>query len=245
MGADNISFLILIFMVGLCVGSFLNVIICRLPENKSIVAPPSHCPRCGHRLTPIELIPVISFIIQQGRCRSCGEKISLQYPLVELLTGILFLMAYLRTGFTLTLIKELILMPVLIAVTFIDLKHLIIPDKIVIFTAATGIFFALISRSNVESIVCGALIPAGILLLLGIISRGGIGGGDIKFMFAMGFFLGWLNLLALVIGWLLGGIAVLAMWLSGKKGRKDMIAFGPYLAAGCLVIDITAKAGSL
>jgi leader peptidase (prepilin peptidase)/N-methyltransferase len=151
-----------------------------------------------------------------------------------LLTGALFLTAYLRTGFNLSLARELILIPVLVAVTVIDVKHLIIPDRIVIFTAAIGVIFAIVFRSNITELAGGIFIPAGILFLLSIISRGGVGGGDIKFMFALGFFLGWLNLLALMIGWILGGIAGMLMLLSGKKGRKDTIAFGPYLAAGVL-----------
>src|SRR5690554_6056807 len=138
--------LIYIFIIGLIIGSFLNVIIYRLPKNESIVSPPSHCPNCDKNLRVIDLIPVISFIINRGKCRYCGDKISWQYPLVELLTVFLFLSLFLKFGFNSIFIIYIILVSLLIVLSFIDIKYMIIPNKItypgIIIAFILSFFFA-------------------------------------------------------------------------------------------------------
>src|SRR6056297_489042 len=122
--------MILIFTIGLMVGSFLNVVIYRLPEGESIVFPPSHCPDCNHKLKFYDLIPVISFLSLSGKCRYCGRKISWQYPLVELITGILYLLLYLQYGYSIKFVILMLLISALIVISLIDLKYKIIPNVI-------------------------------------------------------------------------------------------------------------------
>ncbi|NTW72382.1 MAG: prepilin peptidase, partial [Eubacteriaceae bacterium] len=129
----DITIAIIILIYGLVIGSFLNVVIYRLPNEQSIISPPSHCGSCNTRLRPIDLIPVFSWIFLKGQCRYCGEKISARYALVELLTGTLFLLTYIYTGLSWVLLVNLILVSVLVAMTFIDYDHQIIPDEFHIF----------------------------------------------------------------------------------------------------------------
>jgi len=224
------------FFLGLVIGSFLNVCIYRLPRNESVVITPSHCPACGSRIGARDLFPLLSYIRLKGRCRACGKAISPQYPLIELLTGLLFAAAYAHTGLTALLLKQLFLIAVLIVVSLIDLKYLIIPDRVIVFSLVMGILLNLIARDlSLLSAILGFSATAAFLLVPALIYRGGMGGGDIKLAALIGFFLGWPNgLLAVFLGCLLGAVTGLTLVLTGLKGRKDAIPFGPYLALGTL-----------
>ncbi|MGE5423451.1 MAG: prepilin peptidase, partial [Ignavibacteriales bacterium] len=206
---------ILVTIIGLVIGSFLNVCIYRIPRNESIVFPSSHCPACGHDLTFRDLIPIMSYIFLHGRCRSCRCRISARYPLVELLTGIIFLILYLRYGYSLTFIFSAIMMAAMIVVFFIDYDHLIIPNKVVIFAsiiAGLMVFYnfftplAVYGDSRWWNPLLGALIGSGSLLLVALLGSlifktdEAMGGGDIKLMIPIGLFLGWrLTLLTLFL----------------------------------------------
>ncbi|MQL53967.1 prepilin peptidase [Desulfofundulus thermobenzoicus] len=231
-----------IFLFGLFIGSFLNVVIHRVPRGESVVFPGSHCPACGHKLAPVELVPVFSYIWLKGRCQQCGAKISLRYPLVELLTGLLFVSLFLRFGISLTLLKYMVLACILVVVTFTDLEHMLIPDRIVVFAIVAGVVLDLILKANPVPVLLGAIIPAAFLYFLAVITKGGVGGGDIKLAFAAGLFLGWSNVLALMTAFFLGGLAGIALLISGKKGRKDAMVFGPFLATGMLAAAVWGQA---
>ena len=223
--------------MGLLIGSFLNVCIWRLPREESIIWPASHCPACSTVLGVRDLVPVLSWIFLRGKCRYCGERISPRYPAVELLTGALFLICFQHYGPTLELAAALLLSALLVAITFIDIDHQIILDGMLIVLGAGGLVLQLWTGAvGFFSMLAGALAGGGLLLLLAIVSRGGMGGGDVKLAFALGFWLGWQGvLLGLFIGFVLGGAGSVLLILLRLRGRKDYIPFGPFIAAGAWI----------
>lgn len=227
----------LFFLTGLIIGSFLNVCIYRVPRGESIVFPPSRCPKCGQRLKPKHLIPVVSFIMLSGKCSYCRGKISPVYPAVEITAAVLFTVLFSRFGMGLLFLKYSLFASLLIVISFIDLKTQIIPDSLIVTGLVSGLAFTLIDKnSSFLASLVGALLGSGILLLIAILSRGGMGGGDVKLMAVIGLFLGWRRVLVtLFIGFLSGGIISLFLLLTRKKGRKDAIPFGPFLSTAALV----------
>lgn len=222
----------LIIILGLIIGSFLNVVIYRLPRRESVVWPGSCCTVCGQRIKAWDLIPLVSFICLRGRCRYCQEKISWRYPLIESLTAVAFLLLYQQYGLSLKSLAGFILSFVLIAAAFIDLDHGIIPDHITYPGIILGLFFSYFTSELTASFL-GALLFGGILFIAALISRGGMGGGDIKLAAAIGTFTGWQGaLLAFFLSSLIGGLWGLKLLLTGKANRKTMIRFGPFLALG-------------
>lgn len=226
-----------ILILGLVIGSFLNVCIYRIPRDESIVFPPSRCPKCGRRLSALENMPLFSYMLQRGKCKGCQESISVRYPIVELLTGVSFVWLFSMLGPSALFTKYAVMMCILLAVSFIDLEHKIIPDEIVIFSIGAGILLNLIARDvTFLSALTGFFSASGILLLMAVITKGAMGGGDIKLMAAMGVFIGnWPILLALFIGFMIGGFVSMILLIFKIKGRKDYIPFGPFLAAGVLI----------
>ncbi|MTI81178.1 MAG: prepilin peptidase [Firmicutes bacterium] len=228
---------IIVTLLGACMGSFLNVCICRIPYQESVVYKPSHCPQCEKKLGAMDLIPIFSYIFLKGRCRSCDEKISIQYPLVELLTAVLFLATYLHWGWQWQTVSMWSFVSILIAVTVIDIYHQIIPDKILLVGSLIGLPFIILSSFNqFISGIIGFFVAGLILLVIAVVSKGGMGGGDIKLAAVIGLFLGWQNaLLALFISFLAGGLIGIFLLVTKLKGRKDAVPFGPYLALGGLI----------
>lgn len=236
------AFLTLWGFLGLAAGSFLNVCIYRIPRGESISFPPSHCPGCKKNIKPYDLIPVISYLILKGKCRHCGEKISNRYPVVELLTGVCFLVLFIKFGLSFTLAKYLFLSLILIAVTFIDLEHYIIPNELVIAGLIGGtVLHPLAGDLTLLSSLYGILSTTGFLLFIYIISpvifkQEGLGGGDIKLSLVMGLFLGWpLSLLAVFLACCLAGTVGIGLVAFKKKSGKDPIPFGPFLAMGTFI----------
>jgi len=225
------------FIFGLIIGSFLNVCIWRLPREESIIRPGSHCPACSTALGIRDLVPVLSWLFLRGKCRACGEKISPRYPVVELLSGGLFLVTYLHYGVTPGLLAGLVFSGFMVAITFIDLDHQIILDGMLALLAVCGLGLQLWTGAvGIVNMLIGAGAGGGLLLLLAILSRGGMGGGDVKFAAALGFWLGWPGtLLGLFIGFVLGGVISLLLLASGLRGRKDFIPFGPFIAIGAWI----------
>src|SRR5690554_6266354 len=165
--------LFLFFIFGLVIGSFLNVCIYRIPKGRSIVSPPSSCGSCGTRLQPMDLFPVISWAVLGGKCRYCGESIALRYPLVELLTGLLYAVTYWRIGLVWALIPNIILITILITITFIDLDHQMIPNTINLFALVVFLGSNLIlGYINWIDAIIGGLVGGGFLFLLVLLSRG-------------------------------------------------------------------------
>lgn len=227
------------FIFGLIVGSFLNVCIYRIPRKISIIKPSSFCPACGNTIKLWHNIPILSFILLKGKCAYCGSKISFRYPLVEILNGILYVLSYLSFGLTAYLIFILIFISSMIVVSFIDLDFQIIPDQISIPLIFIGFIFSLLSHhytgfvSDFKESLIGIVVGGGSLLIVSIVSKGGMGGGDIKLNAAVGAFLGWKSaLLTIFIGSLIGSIV--GMIILKKTGNRK-IPFGPFLSIGALI----------
>jgi len=239
-----------IFALGAVVGSFLNVCVARLPERKSLVRPGSHCPSCGSPIRWFDNVPMISFAVLGGKCRNCGVSISWQYPAVELLTAVLFVLVMQRFTNVVALIIYLVFTCSLIVVSFIDLKHYIIPDEISIPGVFIGLGLSLlpahwvdgqfVSGSFLNSLI-GCIVGGGLLYLtalfsLAVFKKEGMGGGDIKLMAMAGAFLGWkLVIMTIVIGSILGAVVGVTLILLRLKKRGDYIPFGPYLALGAIL----------
>ena len=230
-------FLVVIF--GLVIGSFLNVCICRIANEESIAFPPSHCTNCGYELKAKDLIPVLSYIFLGGKCRSCKEKISIQYPIVEILNAILYIAIYLKFGFTLNLFKFCLFASLLIVIGFIDFKTKYVYNSTVVFGVVSGIIFAVLEWMETKSIpwnyIAGAFIGFGIIYLIVILTRG-MGEGDIDIALICGLFLGIKGILVtLFLAIILGGIVATIILIFKLKERKAEIAFGPSLAIGGII----------
>lgn len=220
--------------LGLIVGSFLNVVIARLPERRSLWTPRSACPTCGAALAWHDNIPVLSFVLLRGRCRACAGRISARYPVVEAVTAALFLGAAARFGVGLEFAIAATLLAALVAVTVIDLDHQIIPDVITLPGIVAG-FLANVATGRLSwaDSLLGIAVGGGVFFAIILASGGGMGGGDMKLGAMLGAFLGWkLTAVALFVAVLAGGLVAVGVLLSGRKGRKDPIPFGPFLAAG-------------
>ena len=221
---------------GLAVGSFLNVCIARLPEGKSLWWPGSACPHCGAAIGWRDNVPVLSYVALRGRCRACGGPIAWRYPLVEVVTAGLFVLTFLRLGWTPDLPIGLALVAALIAITGIDLLHQIIPDVITV----PGILLGFLANSLAGRVswldsVLGILAGGGIFFVIIFVSKGGMGGGDMKLGAMLGAFLGWkVALISLLIAVLSGGGVAAVLLLTRARGRKDPVPFGPFLALGGL-----------
>jgi len=232
-------------LLGLAVGSFLNVVIYRVPRKESVVRPRSRCPGCGTQLAERDNIPVVSWVLLRGHCRTCGEPISARYPLVELTTAALFVAAALRFGLDWVLPAYLVFFAALVAITFIDLELYIIPNRVLypaVFISIPLLVLAAAAQSewgNLERAVIGAVVAWVFFLVLHLVSPRGMGFGDVRLSFLLGLFLGWLDLrhvfLGVFFGFLLGSIVGVALMILRRRGRKDHIPFGPFLAVGAVV----------
>lgn len=229
---------LLLFVLGTVIGSFLNVVIYRVPLGESIVAPPSHCPKCNTRLKPWDLIPLLSWLSLKGKCRYCAAAVSYRYAFVELLTGLFFVFTYIQVGIDNILIVYLLLTSILIADTFIDFDHFILPDGLHAFGAVGFILLNLVfSFIPWQDAGLGIIVGMTPLLLLVLLTRGnGMGLGDVKLMAMLGLFLGWkLTLLTLLLSFILGGIFGVLLLVTKVKTRKDPIPFGPWIAMAAFI----------
>jgi leader peptidase (prepilin peptidase)/N-methyltransferase len=238
--------LVVLFVLGLCVGSFLNVAIWRLPLGGSVVRPPSHCPACGALLRRRDLIPVASWILLGRRCRTCGVSISARYPVVELTTAVLFVAMGLRFGPSWALPAYLTFGAVAVVLAGIDLDTMTLPRRIVYGGGIAGaalLALAAVASGQPSRLVDAAIGAAGavaFLLALHLVSPRGMGFGDVRFAGLVGLHLGWLGLTEVPTGLFLGfalGAIVGVGWLAlgGAAWRRTRIPFGPFLAAGALV----------
>ncbi|WP_110111497.1 A24 family peptidase [Bacillus sp. CGMCC 1.16541] len=226
-----------LFILGLTLGSFYNVVGLRVAAGESIVRPRSSCPGCGHVLGARELIPVLSYMIQKGKCRSCQARISPLYPMMELLTGLLFVLSFHLIGFQLELFVALTLVSLLIIITVSDLRYMIISDKVLLFFLPLFIVERVfIPLTPWWDMLIGAVVGFGLLLLIAIVSKGGMGGGDIKLYGVIGLVLGWkLVLVSFFLATLLGAIFGLFGMMIGKVQRGKPMPFGPFIALGVLI----------
>ncbi|WP_198543744.1 prepilin peptidase [Petroclostridium xylanilyticum] len=228
---------LLIFILGFLIGSFLNVCIHRIPLGQTVVTTPSHCPECNKRIRWYDLIPVISYILLRGKCRFCKQKISIRYPLVELLNGAVCLWIYSIYGMSVQFAGLAFLASALIVIAFIDYAHRIIPNRIVIVMLAAGIVYVYFNPYiTYGDAILGFFAASLPLLILAVLSNGGMGGGDIKLMAAAGVFLGWkLILLSLVFASIIGSFIGIILILLKIIKREDPIPFGPFLSAGIFI----------
>lgn len=226
---------IIFFIYGIFIGSFLNVCIFRIPAGISLVKPPSSCGSCGHRLNYIDMLPVINYIINRGECRYCKSPYSMQYPLIELLNGILYLLIALKYGFNLNSILYCIIVSLLIVVSMIDLKHKIIPDGLIITGAIIGIIFILLDRTIIFDRLIGLGIGLGLFLAIAVLTNA-MGGGDIKLMSVLGLIFGIKGMLFIILfSFVIGALISVALLTLKIKSRKDEIPFGPFISLSALI----------
>ena len=231
----NILTLIVIFLFGIVIGSFLNVVIYRVPKHEDIVVTGSHCMECGYRLAWYDLIPIVSYLVLRGRCRNCGCKLSVQYPLIEGLNGVLYVLIVVINVFNVDSLLYCLLISALIALSVIDWRTYEIPIGINIFILALGLIATAIHYQDWLNHVIGFLAVSVFIYIIILATKGrGMGGGDMKLMAAAGLLLGWKEIiLAFILGCILGSIIhVIRMKVSKAE---HVLAFGPYLALGILI----------
>ena len=234
-------------VLGLCIGSFVNVVVHRVPRKESIVRPRSHCPKCGVELANRDNVPVVSWLVLGGRCRACHAPISVRYPLVELGTAALFVAGAIRFDADWALPAYLVFFGSLVAISAVDLEHYIIPNRIVyptIFIAVPLLALAAAAQhdwTSFEHALAGAVCAFALLLVVHLVSPRGMGFGDVRLSFLLGLFLGWLDpatghvFLGLFLGFLLGSLIGLVLIALRRRRRRDHIPFGPFLAAGAVL----------
>ena len=226
---------IAIFIFGLVVGSFANVCIHRLPKKESIVFPVSHCISCSAPVRPFDNIPVISYLILGGKCRNCKENISAMYPIIEVITGLLLLAGLFKFGLTFDFLIYTIVAPTLVIISTIDIEHQIIPDVIILPGIVLGLAAGSYSIGYVDSIL-GFFLGGGLFYFLAALSKGGMGGGDIKYIAAAGALVGWEKVLLIIfIAAFLGSIVSIFQIALRKKSRKSLIPFAPFLSVATLI----------
>jgi len=233
---------VLIFILGLIVGSFSNVCIYRIPRNESIIYPASHCPKCRSKIKPVDNIPLLSYILLKGRCRNCKSKISIQYPVVEFLSGLIYLIIYLVYGLSVQTLIYIILSSALIIVAFIDLNEQIVPDVMslpgIVIGFILSFFVPYISFINSA---LGVVVGGGIILVIGltgsvIFKKEAMGGGDVKLAAMIGAFLGWRYIIiSLFLGFFLGALAGIFLIMTKIKSREDVVPFGPFIVLGSFI----------
>ena len=242
---ESVMLYVFVFLVGLIVGSFLNVCIYRLPRNISIILPSSRCPSCNTLIKPWDNVPLLSYLFLGGKCRVCKSKISLRYPFVEFLNGALYVSIVWRFGLEWHTPVLFVFCSALVVISFIDLDFQIIPDKITL----PGIPLGLIAGSfllpdpfmtytvlGYKASLIGFIVGGGLFYAIALISRGGMGGGDIKMMAMVGAVMGWKAvLLVTFLGSLIGSVVGVFLMIAKGKGRKTKIPFGPFLALGALI----------
>ena len=240
----------IIFIFGLVFGSFYNVVGYRLPNGMSLIYPQSHCPKCNHKLKFYDLVPVLSYVFQLGRCRKCKENISIKYPIFELLTGILFLLSYMIFGFNIKFFISITFISILIIITISDINSYIIPDEVLI-VGIILIVIELIINMRIEnlSVLKGLIYPVlnavgsftalYLFKLLGdkVFKKESLGGGDIKLLFVIGLVLGFD--MSIVTVFLASFIALPISILSLIKNDNNIIPFGPYLSSAAIIILLT------
>ena len=233
-----LTYTIFFFIFGLVFGSFFNVVGLRVPKKLSIAYPPSHCTSCGRQLTALDLVPVLSFLFLKGKCRGCGERIHWVYPMMEFITGALFALSFWMLGFTPELLIALLFVSMLVIITVSDIAYMLIPDKVLLPFGAVllGLRFFIPLDPWWDSLLA-AIIGFSLLLLIAIVSKGGMGGGDIKLFFVIGLVLGTSGVfMTLFFASFIGAIAGIIQLRITGKGRKTPVPFGPSIAAASVIV---------
>ena len=223
---------VFIFILGLITGSFFNVVIYRYPRKKSLLTPRSFCIHCKTTLSLTDIIPLLSFFLLKGRCRHCGGKISWSYPVVELLTAVLFLFCYSSLQFSTFFYKYVVFFSILLVISFIDIEKGIIPDRLVLLLFLWSIAWQFFyPEVPLASAAMGMLAGGGMFYIISVLSKGGMGGGDIKLMTVLGFAIAWpLVFVVFMLAFFLGAVVGVILLVMGKKMRRDPLPFGPFLS---------------
>jgi leader peptidase (prepilin peptidase)/N-methyltransferase len=228
--------LAIVAFLGLAIGSFLNVVIHRLPRQESLVSPGSRCPACGYSLRAVDNIPVVSYLVLLGRCRQCRAPIGTRYPLVELATGVLFVLHYFVFGWTLLLAVRLLFASAMVALFFIDLEHRLLPDRITLPGIAAGLLASLFLPPGLRDALIGMVAGGGVLWAIGeayyrYAGQEGMGGGDVKMLAMIGAFLGWqLVIVTLVFSSIAGAVIGLVVIAARRGDMKYALPYGTFLA---------------
>lgn len=226
-------FMVIFFLL---LASFLNVVIYRLPRGESLLYPSSHCPACGHRLYPLDLLPLLSFILLRGKCRYCRESIPAQYLLVEIITPILWMLVFLKWEFSMQTLSGVVLTAILVAAAFTDINEGIIPDTLSLTGLLLGLGLGFVTIGIKQSLL-GAMGFGLIFLFIALISRGGMGGGDIKLAALIGAFTGFSGaLMVILISSWLGALWAVVLLIQGRAGLKTAIKFAPFLAIAAWLV---------
>jgi len=233
---------IIIFIFGITIGSFLNVCIYRIPLGESIVTAPSHCMTCGRKLKWYDMVPVFSWLVLGGKCRNCKSEISVQYPIIEGVNGILYVVICAVNGLEWSSMIYCFMASALLVLSIIDWRTYEIPFGINVFLFVLGVAMTILDRGNLAEHLIGMICVSGLLGILYLLTGGrAIGGGDIKLMFACGLILGWkLILLAFFLGCIIGSVVHIIRMSVKKAGR--MLAMGPYLSVGILLAALWGNA---
>ena len=240
----NLWLAALLGLLGLVVGSFLNVCIYRLPRRESVNWPGSHCTSCNRALSWYENVPIISWLVLRGRCRTCGERVSAMYPLVELITGVLFVAGYWIYGWTPMLAVRLAFACAMVVLFAIDLRHHLLPNVITVPGIAIGFLLSLFLPPGWKASLIGLLAGGGVLFAIAegyYRLRGieGLGMGDVKMLAMIGAFLGWkLMLLTLILASFAGSLIGVGIIALGRGGMKAALPFGTFLAVGALTAAV-------
>lgn len=244
----TVAGLAVVLLLGLAIGSFLNVVVWRVPRGESVAQPPSACPQCGQRIRPRDNVPVVSWFVLRGRCRDCAAPISRRYPAVEAGTALLFVATAWFTGLSWQLPALLYLAAISVALALIDLDTRRLPDAIVLPSYPVALALLALASADpggqpdwgalVRALVGGALLFV-VYLVLVLVYPAGMGLGDVKLAGVLGLYLGWFGWGALAVGWfsafLLGGIFAVGLLVGGRAGRKTGIPFGPWMLLGAAV----------
>jgi leader peptidase (prepilin peptidase)/N-methyltransferase len=240
-----VGLLAVLFLLGVCVGSFLNVVIWRVPRGGSVVQPPSHCPSCDMQLEARDLVPILSWLALRGGCRGCRARISVRYPVVELVTGLLFVAVGLRFGLAPALLPFLVFIALAVALAGIDIDTLTLPRQLIYGGALAAAVLLTLSAvvdgepSRLMSAAIGAAVATAVLFVVHAISPRGMGFGDVRFAGLIGLHLGWLGLaqvpVALVLAFLFGAVVGMGWLVVRRQGHRTPIPFGPFLAAAAAV----------
>jgi leader peptidase (prepilin peptidase) / N-methyltransferase len=239
--------LTILLLLGLAIGSFLNVCIHRIPLGQSLTMPPSRCPGCDYRLRWFDNIPVVSYILLRGRCRSCRMPISLRYPLVELTTMVLFAVHGEVFGWSALLVPRLLFACAMVVLFAIDLEHQLLPNVITLPGIAIGLISSAVLPPGIVDAIIGVLVGGGVLWLIGeayfrYSGQEGMGGGDVKMLAMIGAFLGWkLVLVTLVLSSVAGSLIGVLVIAVKRGGMKYALPYGTFLALGALVASLVGN----
>jgi leader peptidase (prepilin peptidase) / N-methyltransferase len=232
----TIAWLIIFFIGGAAVGSFLNVVADRLPAGQSVIRPPSHCPICGLRISARDLVPIFSYLWLRGRCRCCDARIPLRSPLVEAGTGIIFALVLWNFSPGWQMVASLFFCSVFIVLLVIDLEQGILPNRIIYPSVIIALIASIFVDPGIVMAAIGGILGFLLLFILALVYRGGMGGGDVKYMLLIGLVTGFPNIIIVILlASISGGILAGFLLLVKRKTKKDAIPFGPFLSLAAIV----------